>query len=156
MRKGAVILAIALLAGAVAFYMMRSRKMDESRGLLMDSMPELTWVRKELELTDEQFAKVSDLHSAYRPKCVEMCRRVSAAHEKLDGLAIKDRKMSAELEAAIREHAVIHGECQQAMLNHLYETAAVLDEKQANRYLKTMLPYALDFTSSESENFHSR
>ena len=89
MRKGAVILAIALVAGAVAFYMMRSRKMDESRGLLMDSMPELAWVRKDLELTDEQFAKVSNLHSAYRPKCMEMCRRVSAAHEKLDGLAIK-------------------------------------------------------------------
>ncbi|MES2437506.1 MAG: periplasmic heavy metal sensor [Verrucomicrobiota bacterium] len=156
MKKGLFILAVALLAGVMAFYLMRSHKIAQSQGPLVDSMPELAWVRTELKLTDEQFAKVSQLHAAYRPKCVEMCRRISDAHEKIEGFARKDRKVSPELDDAIHEHARIHVECQQAMLKHIYETAAALDENQAARYLETMLPYALDFTHSESGNLHSR
>ncbi len=156
MKKGIIFLITAILAGVLAFCLMRSHKMAAIRGSLLDSMPELAWVRTELKLTDEQFAKVSELHAAYRPKCVEMCGRISEAHEKIEGLAKKDRKLTPELEEAIREHARIHVECQQAMLKHIYETSAVLSGNQASRYLETMLPYALDFTHSESGNLHSR
>lgn len=156
MKKGLYILTAAFLAGVLAFCLMRSHKTAQSLGSLVDSMPELAWVRTDLKLTDEQFARVSQLHAAYRPKCVEMCRRISDAHEKIEGYARKDRRVSPELDEAIRYHAQIHVECQQAMLKHLYETAAVLDENQAARYLETMLPYALDFTHSESGNLHSR
>lgn len=155
MKKAIFILAAALLAGVISFCIMRSRMIAHSRGNLLDSMPELAWVRTDLKLTDMQFAKVSDFHAAYRPKCVEMCHRISDAHEKMEELTRKGRMVTPELEAAIREHAVIHAECQQAMLKHLYETAAVLDEKQAARYLETMIPFALDFTLSESGNLHS-
>ncbi len=156
MKKGILILAIALLAGVMAFCLMRSRTITHSRENLLDSMPELAWVRTDLKLTDEQYAKVSELHVTYRPKCMEMCRRISAAHEKMDGLAGKGRELTPALEAAIREHAVIHAECQQEMLKHLYETARVLDEKQAAHYLETMIPFALDFTLSGSGSPHSR
>ena len=156
MKKGAYILAIALLAGVIAFCVMRSHKIAESRGNLLDSMSELAWVRKDLALTDAQFSKVSELHAAYRPKCMAMCRSISEAHEKMEALARKDRKLTPEFDEAIREHAAIHAECQRAMLRHLYETAGVLDASQASRYLETMIPYALDFTHSESGNLHSR
>lgn len=157
MRKGLIILAVAALAGVMAFCLMRSHKLAAVRGPMLDSMPELAWLRTELKLTDEQFTKVSRLHVAYRPECMEMCRDISEAHEKTEGLtAVKVREMTPELEAAIREHALIHADCQQAMLKHLYETAAVLDDTQASRYLETMLPYALDFSLSESGNLHSR
>ncbi|MEO5715864.1 MAG: Spy/CpxP family protein refolding chaperone [Luteolibacter sp.] len=155
MKKGILIVAVCLLAGVMAFCLMRSRTIAHSRGNLLDSMPELTWVRTDLKLTDAQFAKVSELHVAYRPKCLEMCRRISDAHEKMEGMTREGRNLTPELEAAIREHAVIHAECQQAMLKHLYETAAVLDDKQAGRYLETMIPFALDFTPSGSGNLHS-
>jgi len=48
--------------------------------------------------------------------------------------------------AAISDHARIHAESQEAMIGHLYRTAAVLDKDQAKRYLTIMLPYALDFS----------
>lgn len=155
MKKGLLILATALLAGLIAFCLMRSHTIARSGGNLLDSMPELAWVRTDLKLTDAQFAKVTELHVAYRPKCMEMCRRISEAHEKMEGLTAKQRKETPELDAAIREHALIHAECQQAMLKHLYETAAVLDEKQGSRYLETMMPYALDFTPSAAGNVPS-
>lgn len=156
MKKPLLIFLSILVAGAAAFCLMRFQKSAARQGVLLDHMPELTWVRSELKLTDEQFAKVTELHAAYRPKCVEMCRRIAEAHEKLDRLAAQDHAISGELRTAIREHASIHAECQETMLEHLYQTAAQLDSGQAAKYLETMLPYALDFTHSEAGAIHNR
>lgn len=151
MKQLLIALIASLVAGAVAFSLMRSHKMAASRGPLLDSLPELAWVKTDLKLSESQFAKVSALHVAYRPKCMEYCQKIAAAHEKLALLTRRDREVTPELEAAIREHAEVHATCQQAMLKHLYETAATLDEQQAKRYLQTMVPFALDSSNSEAE-----
>lgn len=146
MKKGLLILLVALVAGAIAFWVTRSHRQSAAvhSEVLLDSMPELAWLRTELKLSDDQFAKAGELHAAYRPTCARMCRNIAEAHAKLEPLARGGRGMSPELEAAIRHHARVHAECQKAMLEHLYETAALLDDKQAARYLETMVPHALD------------
>lgn len=154
MKKPFLIILLLLLAGAAAFCLTHSFRTAEPKAALLNKMPELAWVRSELKLTDEQFAKVSELHAAYRPKCEEMCRRILEAHRKLDSLAAKDSVVTEEMRAAIREHANIHAECQEAMLKHLYQTADLLDSQQAAKYLETMLPYALDFSHSEPQSIH--
>lgn len=160
MKKGLIFLVLALLAGLAAFCAMRWHK-SESRhvhgpGVVLDAMPELEWLRSELKLNDEQFAVVKELHAAYRPKCVEMCRRIMEAHEKIDALAKANREITPEYRGALKEHADIHLECQEEMLKHLYKTAAALREDQARKYLDTMLPFALDFSYSESGDLHAR
>jgi hypothetical protein len=151
MRRPLLILLLFLVAGVTAFCLMRFKLHSGHREVWLDNLPELAWVRSELELTDEEFAKVAELHASYRPKCVEMCRRIAEAHEKLDRLAERDAAVSDELRLAIREHAIIHAECQETMLEHLYQTAALLDSRKAAKYLDTMLPYALHFTHSEPD-----
>ncbi|WP_052573331.1 periplasmic heavy metal sensor [Haloferula sp. BvORR071] len=154
MKKPLLVFLFLLLAGAAAFCLTRSVRSTSHKGALLDKMPELAWVRTELGLSDEQLAKVSELHAAYRPKCEAMCQRILEAHQKLDHLAAKDQGITDELKAAIREHADIHAECQEAMLKHLYETAGQMDSRQAAKYLKAMLPYALDFSHSEPSSVH--
>ncbi len=156
MKRALILLAVALIAGVAAFCFTRSHKMAEQHGPLLDAMPELAWIRTDLKLSDAQFAKVSELHVAYRPQCMEMCDRISQAHEKVKAAARSSGSMTSELEAAIQEHAETHAQCQQAMLKHMYETAAVLDKEQAARYLETMLPFALDFAPAESGHTPSR
>ena len=160
MKKGLILLLVAVIAGMAAFCAMRWHKGGEDHhhasGAGLDAMPELEWLKTELQLSDEQFAKVKELHVAYRPKCVEMCRRISEAHEKIESLATAHREITPEYQAALKEHADIHVECQQEMLKHLYQTAATLREDQAKRYLDAMLPFALDFSHSESGNLHAR
>jgi hypothetical protein len=157
MKKVFTILVLALLAGVAAFCVMRSHKLaQQNPRVLLDSTPELAWLRADLKLTDQQFVRVSELHADYRPKCVELCHRIGAAHERLEAAARAHGTVSPELKAAIADHAKIHAECQEAMLEHIYNTAAALDEKQAAHYLDTMLPYALDFTHSEPDNAHVR
>ena len=72
----------------------------------------------------------------------------------LEILARSGRAISPELTAAIRDHARVHAECQQKMLEHLYQTADLLDDKQAARYLETMVPHALDSTTGFAAGPH--
>ena len=157
MKKGILVLFAALFAGVAAFFAMRWHMAEEhhhgSRTML-DAMPELEWLKRDLHLTDDQFSKVSDLHALYRPKCAEMCRRIEEAHKQMDDLALSTKGMTPELQAALKAHADLHLECQEAMLQHLYRTAAALNQAQAQQYLKSMLPFALDFSHSEPTTRH--
>jgi hypothetical protein len=144
MKNGLLILILALSAGTAAFMVARSHRQSAHDGILLDSMPELAWLRTELKLSEAQFRQASELHAAYRPICEQMCHNISEAHAKLEPLARTGRSITPELAAAIQNHARVHAECQQKMLEHLYQTAALLDDKQAARYLETMIPHALD------------
>jgi hypothetical protein len=129
---------------------------QQQGGIALDAMAELEWLRTELHLTDGQFAKVRDLHADYRPKCVEMCNRISEAQAKTRVLAVANRVITPEYQAALQNYANVRVECQKAMLNHLYETAATLKEDQATRFLEAMLPIALDFSHIDSGDLHAR
>jgi hypothetical protein len=135
---------VAIIAGTVAFMVARSHRQSASDEVLLDTLPELAWLRSELKLSDEQFAKASELHAAYRPVCVEMCRRISEAHDRLDTLARGGHGITPELADAINHHAMVHAECRRRMLEHIYQTAGLLDGARAERYLETMIPHALD------------
>lgn len=107
-------------------------------------LPELQWLRREFELTDTQFAKVSDLHLAYRPTCEGLCMKVMASQDNIKRLVSDGTQVSPELKAALREQATLHVECQTALLTHLYQTAACLSPEQARSYLDAMLPQVID------------
>ncbi len=156
MKRIILTLLVALVAGAAAYCLTRTHQMAVHRSVLLDSMPELAWVKSELKLTDDQFAKVSVLHTAYRPKCADMCGRIAAAHEKAESLIHKTPELTPELEQAIEEHAALHVEGQKAMLNHIFQTAGAMNHEQAARYLKEVLPFALDFSHSDPGETNAR
>jgi len=144
MKKGLIILVFALLAGLASFCLMRSQHHAAAGSALLDEVPELAWLRGELALTEEQFTKAQALHNAYRPHCEEMCANIAEARARMETLATKSNAVTPELAQAVQDYARVRAECQQHMLAHLYQTAALMDEKQARRYLDTVLPHALD------------
>ena len=154
MKKALVILVIALAAGVAAFWVTRSHQQAAHPNVLLDAIPELAWLRGELKLSDAQFAQASALHAAYRPQCAAMCRRIAETHARMADLARRGRSLSPELVAAIHEHARVRAECQQKMLEHLYQTADLLDDGQAARYLATVLPHALDSSAAGAVECH--
>ena len=154
MKKGLLIIVLALAAGLSAFWLTRSHQQAERKEVLLDSMPELLWLRGELRLSDEQFAKASALHTAYRPQCAAMCRNIAAAQKRMESLARNARSLTPDLAAAISEHAQVRAECQQQMLGHLYQTARLFDDPQAARYLEKVLPHALDSPIGGSVSCH--
>lgn len=151
MKRIFLLLLAALLAGIVAYTGARFWPAAPARGgILLDEMNELTWLGQELALTQAQMEAVAKLHHEYRPKCEEMCARIQEAENRLTAVAARSRTTTPELSAAIHEAARVRAECQEAMIGHLYQTAALLEPAQAERYLAAMLPLALGTTTSES------
>jgi hypothetical protein len=147
MRKGLLILAVAVVAGLFAYFLSRSQTTSVTDHLLLDSLPELAWLRTDLKLTDEQFSKVEKLHRDYRPVCSEMCRRIAESQATVAKLAKAQGSMSEDLVTAIENHGHLIAECKRSMLEHIYQTASLMNEKQARRYLEVSLPMALDTAS---------
>ncbi len=149
MKRGLLILIAALIIGSASFYITRQRcscSMPDTMATHDGNsrLPELEWLHHELKLTDEQFAKVSALHLAYRPTCEALCMKVMASHDKVRALVNAGTQVSPELKAALQEHAALHVECQSAMLAHLYQTAACMSPEQAKQYLDAMLPQVIE------------
>jgi hypothetical protein len=149
MKRGPWIILAALLAAIVGFVITQRSCCD----VVMTNtaphdgssrLPELEWLRHEFKLTDAQFAKVSELHLAYRPTCEDLCMKVMASQKKIKTLVSGGTQVSPELTAALQEQAGLHMECQTALLTHLYQTAACLSPEQAHGYLDAMLPQVID------------
>jgi hypothetical protein len=144
MKKGLLILAAAMMAGILAFFLSRSQPALVTDPVLLDSLPELAWLRTDLELTEEQFSKVEQLHRDYRPVCAEMCRRIAESEAIVAKLASTRADISDDLAKAIDNHGSVIAACKRSMLEHIYQTASLMDERQAQRYLKVTLPLALE------------
>jgi hypothetical protein len=150
MKRGLLILVLAVCAGVLAFFLTRGNESKDGHTTLLDSMPELAWLRSELGLSHEQFEKASELHRNYRPKCEEMCRQIANSEAAVAALAQNNREMNRELALAVENHGRVIAECKQSMLEHMYATAAVMSEDQAMRYLQITLPSALATASSRA------
>lgn len=150
MKKGLLILMAAITAGILAYYLSREHSSPQTNQVWLDSMPELAWLRTDLKLTDEQFSKVEQLHRDYRPVCAEMCRRISESKAAVAKLSKSEGEMTTDLATAIKNHGNVIAECKRSMLDHLYKTAAQMDEQQAKRYLEATLPLALDTAHSRN------
>ncbi len=160
MIRGLMILLLALLLGVAGFSVVRWQQHAAEHVYLRDYAShgapghhaELDWLKEELQVTDAQLEKIRTLHVAYHPICEELALRLEGSHRKLDGLTKSATGVSAELEAALKEHAEIHLECQRAMLKHFYETAACLTPAQSQRYLDKMLPLVFQHDTVGAED----
>jgi hypothetical protein len=145
MKRTALVLVLGLaLAGAAycGFYFLGSAT---ERGLMESPIPELAWLRKEFNLNDSEFRRISALHAAYRPACEERCRRIAAKNTELKALLDQTNALTPEIEKTLSEAAELRLECQRAMLKHFIEVSKTMPPSQGKRYLvwveeKTFLP----------------
>ena len=144
MKKGLLILGLAIACGILAFFLTHSKSVTKTDPVLFDSMHELVWLRTDLKLSDDQLSKVEKLHLDYRPVCAEMCRRISESQATVAKLAGAQDGMSEDLAIAIQNHGYVIAECKRSMLEHIYQTASLMDEQQSQRYLEVAIPLALD------------
>jgi len=145
MKRGQLILLIALALGACMFfcsrYWLHDNRMTSAMPQERESLlPELEWLRQRLRLDEAQFDKVKTLHLAYRPKCQDLCMRAEEVETALREVLSDPQK---DPTAALKTRAELQVECQQAMLAHVRQTAACMNASQAKQYLDTLLPHVL-------------
>lgn len=137
MKKSGIIFLAGLAAGLLAYaclYLTGSGRSTASAG----TAPELAWIKTEFRLSDQQFARVAELHAAYRPTCAEMCRRIDEKNAALQKLLAATNSVTPEIQAALAEASRVRAECQAAMLKHVYEVSRAMPPEQARRYLAFM------------------
>jgi plasmid maintenance system antidote protein VapI len=146
MMKRSVLFGLVLLGVAALGYWASHRMAPvavKQGKLVVERLPELKWLEQELALDAAQIEKVRALHLAYRPTCGEMCEKIELAKTEVDRLANDARGVTPELQKALDHYFKVQGECQSAVLRHVYETARSMNETQSKRYLELVLPAAL-------------
>jgi hypothetical protein len=124
----------AVLAYGVSYYARRA-----AGGAIPAGRPaELAWLKREFRLSDAEFTRIAELHGAYLPRCMEMCRRIEAINQRLRGLLAVTNRVTPEIEQALAEAARVRVDCQTAMLNHFYEVSRSMPPAQGQRYLEWM------------------
>lgn len=133
--KRALIILLAGLALGTATYFLCFRMATQPMRQVASVENELAWLAMEFRLTPEQTLQVKALHSAYEPRCMEMCRKIAENNVQLDRLIAAKREFTPEMDRLLRDSAEIQIECRRDMLTHIYAVAAVMPPEQGERYI---------------------
>ncbi|MDO8348887.1 MAG: hypothetical protein Q7T30_01530 [Planctomycetota bacterium] len=139
MKRPTLLLLLGIVAGLVAFGIASRLQTSQHRRILDQPAAELAWLRHEYQLSDDQFARVSALHTAYQPTCAELCRRIADANQNLRDAVARTNALTDEIRERVRDTGRTRDDCRQAMLAHLYAVAREMPPDAGRRYLDTML-----------------
>ena len=98
----------------------------------------MQWLRSEYHLSDEQFARIQQVHREYSPKCDLMCAKIMRANANLNRLISANKSVTPEVSAAMKECLSVQNECREAMLGHIYAVSAEMTPADGARYLEMM------------------
>ena len=134
-------LVLALVAYLCSYYAGTAN----THNLEQTKSPELAWLKKEFHLSNEEFARISQMHEAYLAGCAERCRLIDAKNTELKQLLATNNAVTPEIEHALSEAARLRAECQKQMLQHFYDVSQTMPAEQGKRYLawvqaQTILP----------------
>jgi Spy/CpxP family protein refolding chaperone len=135
MKRSWLILLGGLLLAACAYACIYFHNTAAQRAVERNPRPELAWLQMEFHLTDEQLARVQQLHNAYAPKCDEMCRMIDAKNAEIQKLLAATNVITPEIKQALTQAAEVRAECETAMLDHFYKVAQTMPPEQGRRYL---------------------
>jgi hypothetical protein len=135
MKRFWLLLICGLAAGLVGYACIYLKATSAERAIDSSSHPELSWLKKEYHLTDAEFARVAKLRDNYRPKCVEMCRRIDEQNSRVQQLLKANNNVTPEIKQALAQAAQLRVECESAMLQHFYEVSGAMPPEQGKRYL---------------------
>jgi hypothetical protein len=135
MKKGGIILLLGLLLGTSAFSGFYYLGMVPCRTMMHEPQPELAWLKKEFNLNQAEYARITQLHEAYLPQCAERCRVIAAQNLKLKELLAQGTTVTVEIQSLLAERAGTRARCEAEMLKHFQEVSRAMPPEQGRRYL---------------------
>ena len=135
MRRGFTILALGIVGAVVAYYCLYLLGTATPRAWLSSSQPELAWLKHEFNLSDSQYARISQLHEGYLPQCKERCRSIEGLNNKLRKAIGATTQLTPEIEKLLADRARMRADCQAEMLKHFFEVSRTMPAEQGRRYL---------------------
>lgn len=137
--KASLVLLVALAGGAGGFTWRALRSGD---GAAVQE-PELRWLQREFVLSDDVVLRIAELHRRYTAECEPMCEALRANDAEVTRLIASEKRVTAEVAAALNRSNQIVLECQHRMLDHFYAVAGEMPPPAGERYLVLMTPIAV-------------
>jgi hypothetical protein len=134
-KRAITILASGLLVACVGYCVFYFLGTASHRSLLASKTPELLWLKKEFNLSDAEFMRVSRLHEVYLPQCKERCLRIQELSGRFTKIINSATQMTPEIEKLLAERARLRADSQAEMLKHFFEVSRTMPSKQGQRYL---------------------
>jgi nitrate/nitrite-specific signal transduction histidine kinase len=135
MKKGGLILLLGLLLGTGAFSGIYYLGTASCRHMMNEPQPELAWLKREFNLGEEEFRKVSQLHGAYLPRCAERCRQIEEQNQRLQTLLHEAQTLTPEIQTVLTNRALMRAACEAEMWRHFIEVSRTMPVEQGRRYL---------------------
>jgi hypothetical protein len=124
-------LALSVLLGAGAYYW----RTAPERAMMCSDEPELTWLKREFQLSDAQFNRVRELRDAYMTDCAAMCMRIAAINTLIRAEITSHTNVTPELQTMLTNAAQMRTQCQEQMLEHFFQVSREMPPEQGQRYL---------------------
>lgn len=124
-------LLLSLLAGSGVYYL----RTASHRAMLCCEQPELAWLQHEFKLSDEDFARVTELHNAYLGDCATMCARIAATNVMVRQQFVGAGAVTPAVEQLLVDAGRLRVECQKQMLGHFLEVSRTMSPEPGRRYL---------------------
>ena len=148
MKRSAVILFLALVAGVAVFVASFVLAQQVGAKRMANTADDLDWLRQEFRLTDAELARVRELHEGYLPKCEEMCKQIAGKQRELEAamLSVTNRADLREpVGTKLGELGLLRAQCQLQMLQHFVDVSQAMPPDQGRRYLAEMQRITLGF-----------
>jgi Spy/CpxP family protein refolding chaperone len=138
MNRSLVIVLGALALGAAVFVGSYSISQRACVATMTHSADDLSWLRDEFHLTDDQMARVRQLHEGYKPQCAKMCALIAAKNAEVQAAVAGGTNVTAEAEKKLAELGELRAQCQAQMLRHFIAVSQAMPPEQGRRYLAEM------------------
>ena len=135
MKKPLLILVAGL---ALAFAAYAGLFLARTAPIHVEAPDDLLWLRQEFSLTDQEFARIREMHEGYLPDCAAMCARIAASNRDLEQLVLSTNAVTSQISEKLAEIGRIRQECQTRMLKHFYSVSQAMPPEQGRRYLAEM------------------
>lgn len=95
----------------------------------------MSWLKREYQLDDETFAKVTQAHRRYFRECAERCHELDDLNRHFLSELQADATPKSDLDAVqVLQESLCH-DCRLAMITHVHEVAALMPTDSGNRFI---------------------
>src|SRR4029453_17962002 len=135
MKRALTILVGGFLIACAAYCLFYFVGTAAHRKVLASKAPELSWLKKEFNLSDAELVRITQLHEAYLPQCKARCQHIEELNRKLTQAIGPASQMTPDIERLLAERAKVRSDCQAEMLKHFFEVSRTMPADQGRRYL---------------------
>ena len=132
--KKVISVAGVLIFAATLYFGIHFQITRDARAALAADCPELIWLKREFQLSGQQYQRIESLHQKHDSHCKDLCKDLADSQKKLLSAMTTSSKYSNSFQSALADWRKEQLRSQDSIIKHMFEVSAEMDEAQGVRY----------------------